>query len=180
MHGCILLLAMLSASGDSQAETTQNIEAVWRSEYPRAAARLEKTAQNFQASGTYTYRAFFGEIITTKKLRVASSGNNSVYVREGQTFESPKLTRRPRASVVRCRTAEYAFELTRQSDGDSYVIAYYADKFSDDVVFGYDYDIFARSATVYMQQDLASRMKSPSFAAKAVEHARRGVRFGSD
>ncbi len=172
MFGFALLMATLFASERANAGMAEEIEVKWRREYPRAAAELERTAQAFLAKGKFTYRALFGETHITGELTVASSGDKSLYIADRRTIESQEKMSKPIGSVVRSRTPEYVFELTKEAPEDHYVLAYYADKFLDKIKFDYDYDIFSRCATVYMQQTLLSRMQSPSFVVRAAENLR--------
>ena len=136
---------------------------------PPRGRKLERIAQSFWARGTFSSRAFFGETIATDELTVASAQDKRLYVGERRSFESPKVARHPHGSVVRCETSRFAFELTREPSANPYILVYYADKFPDDVRFNYDYDLCARCSTVYMQQTLLSRLRSPSFVVNEAE-----------
>ncbi|MFI5457734.1 MAG: hypothetical protein ACHRXM_20015 [Isosphaerales bacterium] len=171
----VLLLAILSAQGGARAGTTEDLEAKWRREYPRAAAELESATQNFLAKGAVTWRIGSGETLTTNELTVASSGDKKLIVRDGRTLESAKFQKRPYESDVRCQTPDYGFVLRKQTRTDPYIIVSYADKLESDAVqFSLIYDVYARISTMYMQKTLLQRMQSPSFVVKEVKTSREG------
>ncbi len=173
--GSSLLLATLFASGGVRAGTTEDLEARWRREYPRAAAGLERIAQSFFAKGSFTFRTVHGKTLTTNELTVASSGDRKLFVRERRTIESPKIPKRPETSRVLCRTPDYVFTLTKESPADPYVLADYSAKFeNEDADFNFDYNMYARCSTVYLAGTLLERMQNPSFVVKAAESLHEG------
>jgi len=172
----ILLLAILSAHDGAQAGTTEDLEARWRREYPRAAAELETATQSFLAKGVVTWRVGHGETVTTNELTVASSGDKKLVAREGRTLESAKLPKEVYESDVRCQTPDYGFVLRKQSPTDPYIIVSYAEKSESDAAdFFLIYDVYARISTMYMQKTLLQRMQSPSFVVKEVKSSREGA-----
>jgi hypothetical protein len=172
----VLLAAILSAQGGSRAGSAQDLEAKWRREYPRAAARLESAAQNFLARGAVKWRVSHGETITTGELTVASSGDKRLFARGGRTIESATIPKRVYVSDVRCRTPDYVFVLTKQLPTDPYVISSYAEKNeSDTVEFFLLFDRYVRSATTYAAKSFLQRMQSPSFVVKDVRSTKEGA-----
>src|SRR5206468_1950844 len=154
-------------------EAGEDFEAKWRREYPSASAELERTAQEFLAKGTVSFRFLNGETITTSELTVASSGDKKLIVLDKRTIEPPN---RPcKAANVLCHTPKHAFSLKKESSGEPYTLERLEAK-GRDGEFNYAYDMYARSATVYMQKTLLERMRSPSFVLKLVK----GMQEGED
>jgi hypothetical protein len=169
MSGSLLLGLTLTAFQGADAGKMEDVASRWRREYPIASAELEKSALSFSGRGVFSFRFFNGKTVTTNELGVASSGDKKVYIRNRNTNESPEMPRQLLPSVVRCRTTEYAFELTRESPTDPYVLKEYGKESEiSDVLFNLHYDLFARCATVYLHTSLLNRMLSPSFLVKGV------------
>ena len=89
MFGSALLCTALFALTESRAGQSEDPEARWRREYPRAAAELERAAQHFLARGTYYVHSMVGKETVTNELTVASSGDKKLYIRDKNTIQSP-------------------------------------------------------------------------------------------
>lgn len=166
-----LLLAMLHALGTPPTEASEDVEARWRREYPRAAAVLEKTARSFLAKGKFSHRIPHGgdETYTTENLTVASSGDKKLFIRDQRFLDQPNHPRKPLGSDVWCKTPDYVFVLNKETPKDPYIIIYNSIKFKRDTDFYINYSSYCGSETTYMQKSLIERMQSPSFVLRAAE-----------
>jgi len=175
MAACALILLCLGLLGQDPPRVGEkdDAESRWRREYPRAAAELERIAQNVLAKGRFFSRPMGGPSVATEDLTVASSGDKKLFILDGRTIVDP-LPKKPYQTEVFCQTPDYAFRLAKQSPADPYIITSYSIRFKDAAIFEADFGMFARCATVYMERSLSERMQGPSFFVKAAQFVRQG------
>ena len=163
-----LLYSCLLAGMATPAEGDAGLAEKWRSEYPDAASELEEIASNFLAKGSFRTHYLKGNVVVTNELTVASSGDKRLFICDGKSVEAPAPKKGPEPSLAYCVTPGYVFKLRRPSKRDRWVVNVYEKQLEDKFDFDYDFDMYARSSTVFGSVSLMDRVKSSSFAASAV------------
>ena len=74
----LLILPVVLGADAAQSEKRAAIELSLRREYHCAAAELERNAQHFFAKGTAFRRYIVGDVVVTKDLTVAASGDKKL------------------------------------------------------------------------------------------------------
>ncbi len=175
MLGTIVCLACLVSPAADTPKSAADLEARWRSEYPRAAERWGQVVRGFVAKGRISKRWFAGHSTETKDLTVASSGDKRLYIRARQTTTSPKNKDGIEPSEIRCQTPDFQFALKGVDRSDKYLLVEHAEyKEDNDSMFNFYFDLFAKNATTYLMIDLQQRMKDPSFVLKSIGTIQKG------
>ncbi len=168
-----ILLASLFV-GDLASDSSKDLEARWRREYPAAVKNWDAVMKNFVVEGRYLMHWYDGSTTNMDALTVAALDERKLYVIKHRQNVSARGVARKEDSSVACRTPEFMFNLKKaESSAHFRLLDYGRNVEDDDAQFIVSYRRFVTGAIQYQGMSLFERMVDPTFVLKLIKHVQR-------